>query len=126
MSRTSSAMPLSRKRPVNLTLSEGLIAELKGYTSNLSATAEELLTAYVVEQKQARSSRQQQADQTGHHTLFRLAPFQRNLFVDLGPQLFAQFLHRGCVQFCRLKEAAFCRSKSGKSFKIADCAKAAP
>jgi antitoxin CcdA len=44
-------------------LSEGLIAELKDYTSNLSATAEELLTAYVAEQKQARSSRQQQADQ---------------------------------------------------------------
>jgi antitoxin CcdA len=64
MPRTSSAMPSSRKRPVNLTLSEGLIAELKDYTSNLSATAEELLTAYVVEQKQARSSRQQQADQT--------------------------------------------------------------
>jgi len=64
MSRTSSAKPLSRKRPVNLTLSEGLITELKGYTSNLSATAEELLAAYVVEQKQARSSRQQQADQT--------------------------------------------------------------
>ena len=63
MPRTKSAMPLSRKRPVNLTLSEGLIAELKGYTSNLSATAEELLTAYVVEQKQALSSRQQQADQ---------------------------------------------------------------
>jgi antitoxin CcdA len=64
MPRNSNAMPLSRKRPVNLTLSEGLIAELKDYTSNLSATAEELLTAYVVEQKQARSSRQQQADQT--------------------------------------------------------------
>ena len=29
-----------------------------------TATAEELLTAYVVEQKQARTSRQQQADQT--------------------------------------------------------------
>lgn len=71
MPRTSSAMPLSRKRPVNLTLSEGLIAELKGYTSNLSATAEELLAAYVVEQKQARSSRQQQADQAvaGWNTL---------------------------------------------------------
>ena len=64
MPRTQTATPLSRKRPVNLTLSEGLIAELKGYTSNLSATAEELLTAYVAEQKQARSSRQQQADQT--------------------------------------------------------------
>ena len=64
MPRTSSAMPLSRKRPVNLTLSEGLSAELKDYTSNLSATAEELHTAYVVEQQQARSSRQNLADQT--------------------------------------------------------------
>ena len=63
MPRTRTSSPSSRKRPVNLTLSEGLIAELKGYTSNLSATAEELLTAYVVEQKQARSSRQQHADQ---------------------------------------------------------------
>jgi antitoxin CcdA len=56
--------PATRKRPVNLTLSEVLVADLKNYTTNLSATAEELLTAYVVEQKQARSSRQQQADQT--------------------------------------------------------------
>ena len=63
MPRPNTAMPLSRKRPVNLTLSESLVTELKGYTSNLSATAEALLTAYVVEQKQARSSRQQQADQ---------------------------------------------------------------
>ncbi|MEX1167216.1 MAG: type II toxin-antitoxin system CcdA family antitoxin [Hydrogenophaga sp.] len=63
MPRTRTSSPSSRKRPVNLTLSEGLIVELKGYTSNLSATAEELLAAYVVEQKQARSSRQQQADQ---------------------------------------------------------------
>lgn len=63
MPRTQTATPLSRKRAVNLTLSESLVAELKGYTSNLSATAEALLTAYVVEQKQARSSRQQQADQ---------------------------------------------------------------
>ena len=63
MPRTRISSPSSRKRPVNLTLSEGLIAELKDYTSNLSATAEELLAAYVAEQKQARSSRQQQADQ---------------------------------------------------------------
>ncbi|CAN1564560.1 Post-segregation antitoxin CcdA [Burkholderiaceae bacterium] len=54
----------SRKRPVNLTLSEGLVMDLKSYTSNLSATAEELLSAYVVEQKLARSNRQQQAEQT--------------------------------------------------------------
>jgi antitoxin CcdA len=51
----------SRKRPVNLTLSENLIADLKGCTSNLSATAEVLLTAYVAEQKQARASREEQA-----------------------------------------------------------------
>ena len=51
----------SRKRPVNLTLSENLIADLKGCTSNLSATAEVLLTAYVAEQKQARASREKQA-----------------------------------------------------------------
>ncbi len=71
MPRPNTALPLSRKRPVNLTLSETLVTELKGYTSNLSATAEELLTAYVVEQKQARSSRQQQADQAvaGWNTL---------------------------------------------------------
>ena len=52
---------LSRKRPVNLTLSENLIADLKGCTSNLSATAEVLLTAFVVEQKQARALREEQA-----------------------------------------------------------------
>ncbi len=64
MPRINTATTASRKRPVNLTLSESLVADLKGYTSNLSATAEELLTAYVVQKKQARSSCQQQADQT--------------------------------------------------------------
>ena len=52
----------ARKRPVNLTLNEGLVAEAKTYTSNLSATMEELLAAYVVEQQQAREGRQQLAD----------------------------------------------------------------
>ena len=64
MPRTSITTSASRKRPVNLTLSESLVTDLKSYTSNLSATAEELLTAYVVEQKKARTSRQQKADQT--------------------------------------------------------------
>ena len=64
MSRLSDqTASLSRKRPVNLTLSENLIADLKGCTTNLSATAELLLTAYVVEQKQARALRQDQATQ---------------------------------------------------------------
>jgi antitoxin CcdA len=71
MPRISISTTASRKRPVNLTLSESLVTDLKAYTSNLSATAEELLTAYVVQQKQARSGRQQQADQTvaGWNTL---------------------------------------------------------
>ena len=64
MASSPHAIAASRKRPVNLTLSESLVTDLKSYTSNLSATAEELLTAYVVAQKQARSYRQQQADQT--------------------------------------------------------------
>ena len=64
MPRTTSQDAASRKRPVNLTLSESLVTDLKNYTSNLSATAEELLTAYVAEQKQARANSQLQADQT--------------------------------------------------------------
>ena len=71
MPRMPSVSTTSRKRPVNLTLSESLVSDLKNYTSNLLATAEELLTTYVVAQKQARSNRQQQADQTvaGWNTL---------------------------------------------------------
>ena len=50
------------KRPVNLTLNEGLVAEAKNYTSNLSATVEELLAAYLVEQQQSREDRRQIAN----------------------------------------------------------------
>jgi post-segregation antitoxin (ccd killing protein) len=52
----------ARKRAVNLTLSEGLVAQAKTYTSNLSATMEELLTAYVAEQRQAGLNCRQVAD----------------------------------------------------------------
>lgn len=58
---TSSGFTL-RKRPVNLTLNEGLVAQAKTYTNNLSATMEELLAQYVAEQLQSRLTRQQQAD----------------------------------------------------------------
>lgn len=51
-----------RKRAVNLTLNEGLVAQAKTYTSNLSATMEVLLTDYVTQQQQTRLTRQQQAD----------------------------------------------------------------
>ena len=56
---TSSAI---RKRAVNLTLNESLVVQAKTYTSNLSATVEELLATYVAQQSQAGISRQQQAD----------------------------------------------------------------
>lgn len=52
----------ARKRRVNVTLSDSLVAEARNYTSNLSATMEELLAAYVVEQQQAREGRRQMAD----------------------------------------------------------------
>ena len=51
-----------RKRAVNLTLDEGLVAQARSYTSNLSATMESLLADYVATQLQARTARQQQAD----------------------------------------------------------------
>ena len=59
MSATSATY---RKRPVNLTLNESLVAQARNYTSNLSATLEVLLTDYVQRQEQARHMRQQAAD----------------------------------------------------------------
>ena len=52
----------TRKRPVNLTLNEALVAQAKAYTSNLSATMEALLADYVASQQQAQQARQQLAD----------------------------------------------------------------
>ena len=52
----------SRKRAVNLTLNEALVAQAKAYTSNLSATMEALLTDFVASQQQAQRERQQLAD----------------------------------------------------------------
>jgi post-segregation antitoxin (ccd killing protein) len=52
----------TRKRPVNLTLNEALVAQAKVYTSNLSATMEALLTEFVASQQQAQRSRLQVAD----------------------------------------------------------------
>lgn len=58
----STATHAPRKRPVNLTLSEDLVAVARTYTGNLSATVEELLAVYVLERQQAREGRQQLAD----------------------------------------------------------------
>lgn len=52
----------TRKRAVNLTLNESLVAQARTYTSNLSATLETLLTNYVAEQQQSHASRQQMAN----------------------------------------------------------------
>lgn len=54
--------PSARKRPVNLTLNESLVAQAKTYTNNLSATMELLLAAFVALQQQAQRNRQQVAD----------------------------------------------------------------
>jgi post-segregation antitoxin (ccd killing protein) len=56
------ATTATRKRAVNLTLSEGLVSQAKAYTNNLSATMEALLTNYVIQQQQTKVSRQQMAD----------------------------------------------------------------
>lgn len=48
-----------RKRAVKLTLNESLVAQAKTYTSNLSATIEELLADYVARQQQTKVTRQQ-------------------------------------------------------------------
>jgi post-segregation antitoxin (ccd killing protein) len=52
----------TRKRPVNLTINEALVAQAKTYTANLSATMESLLAEFVVNQQTAQCNRQQMAD----------------------------------------------------------------
>lgn len=51
-----------RKRPVNLTINEALIAEAKIYTRNLSATVESLLAEFVIAQQSTQHNRQRVAD----------------------------------------------------------------
>lgn len=57
---TPGSLP-QRKRPVNLTLSEAVVASAKVYSNNLSATVETLLMEYTQRQQQAAAQRQQQA-----------------------------------------------------------------
>jgi antitoxin CcdA len=47
---------LVRKRPVNLTLSEDLVAEVKGVAGNLSGVVESLLVDFVSKERERRSS----------------------------------------------------------------------
>lgn len=56
------ASATAHKRAVNLTLSEGVVAQARSYTANLSATVEALLTDYVAAQHRVQATRQQQAN----------------------------------------------------------------
>jgi antitoxin CcdA len=57
--QTSSA----RKRAVNLTLNEDIVAQAKALTPNLSAVVEMLLSGYVVQIQREKLSRQERAKQ---------------------------------------------------------------
>jgi len=46
--------PRARKRPVNLTLQEDLVAEVRGVTDNLSGLVESLLADYLAMEKERR------------------------------------------------------------------------
>lgn len=52
----------TRKRPVNLTMNEALVAQAKVFTNNLSATVESLLVEFVDNQQRAQRNRQYAAD----------------------------------------------------------------
>jgi antitoxin CcdA len=51
-----------RKRPVNETLSEALIAQVKAHSNNLSATIASSLSAFVNDQQKLQADRQRAAD----------------------------------------------------------------
>lgn len=55
------ALESAAKKPVNLSLNEALVRESRAYCGNLSAKVEEMLQAYVDEERQARSQHRQQA-----------------------------------------------------------------
>ena len=54
----------TRKRPVNLTLSEDLVVQVRGLTNNLSGVVESLLTDYVAHERQQRIAKENTADAT--------------------------------------------------------------
>lgn len=51
----------ARKRAVNLTLNDDLVAQARALTPNLSAVVETLLSDYVMQQQREHTSRQEQA-----------------------------------------------------------------
>ena len=57
----STQIAQGRKRPVNLTLSEDVVASARQYSNNLSATVDALLAGFVQQQQRALNERRQQA-----------------------------------------------------------------
>jgi len=47
----------ARRRPVNLTLNEELVVQVRGLTNNLSGVVESLLVEYVEHERQLRATR---------------------------------------------------------------------
>lgn len=58
------ASPVSRKRPVNLTLNDDLIQQVRLFSSNLSGVVETLPADYVRQQTQLRQTHRQEANLT--------------------------------------------------------------
>ena len=54
----------ARKRPVNLTLNEDLVAQARAVTDNLSAVVEALLADYLVQEKQRRAAQRDAVRET--------------------------------------------------------------
>lgn len=54
----------TRKRPVNLTLSEDLVVQVRGLTNNLSGVVESLLVDYVEHERQQRLAKANTVDAT--------------------------------------------------------------
>ncbi len=54
----------ARKRPVNLTLNEDLVSQVREVTDNLSSVVESLLAEFLVTKKQERAAKLQMVEAT--------------------------------------------------------------
>jgi len=57
-------IPRGPKKPVNMTLSEDLVREVRQLTRNLSETVETLLADYVEAERRKRADREQRIDES--------------------------------------------------------------
>ena len=57
-------VPRGPKRPVNMTLSEDLVREARQLTRNLSETVEQLLAAFIEEERKRREDKERRIDAT--------------------------------------------------------------